>query len=151
MLNTDDILNLIAATAALAREDGDHMTGRVLELVAVGSYTEPALPLALRYARAAAEASTAPRVQRALRTIIRMAESVPLGRCTLRLLDAGANRINAIMVVRKLTELGVGEARKLVESAPVDVKDFEQWANAYAAQRALEGAGCRTKVIQREA
>ena len=37
--------------------------------------------------------------------------------------DAGANKINVIKAVREVTTLGLKEAKDLVESAPVNVKE----------------------------
>ena len=57
------------------------------------------------------------------------------------LADSGANRIQAIRVVRELTGLGLREARDLVNGAPSVVKeavDAEQAAEVIAA---LEGVG----------
>jgi len=57
------------------------------------------------------------------------------------LTDSGANRIQAIRVVRELTGLGLREARDLVNGAPSVVKeavDAEQAAEVIAA---LEGVG----------
>lgn len=147
MLNTDEILNLIAATAALAARDGDKMTWRVLAAVAKGSRTEPVLPLALRYVRTAEAAALSPRVRSALRTVLDLAEGFPVASFAVRLLDAGPNKISAVLAVRKLTGLDLGEAKRLVESAPADVKAFDQRANAEVVLRALADKGYRAEIV----
>lgn len=55
--------------------------------------------------------------------------------------DAGANKINVIKAVREITSLGLKEAKDLVESAPVAVKEAIGKADAEAAQKKLQEAG----------
>lgn len=57
--------------------------------------------------------------------------------------DAGANKIGAIKAVRVLKpELGLGEAKAFVESAPKTVLEGANKETANAAKKTLEEAGC---------
>lgn len=57
--------------------------------------------------------------------------------------DAGSNKIAAIKAVRTLKpELGLGEAKKFVESAPQTVLEGADKAASQAAKKTLEEAGC---------
>lgn len=57
--------------------------------------------------------------------------------------DAGSNKLGAIKAVRVLKpELGLGEAKTFVESAPKAVLEGAKKADAEAAKKALEEAGC---------
>jgi len=59
------------------------------------------------------------------------------------LTDAGANKINVIKVVREVTNLGLAEAKKLVESAPCKVKEGMPKADAEALVKKLTEAGAK--------
>lgn len=61
--------------------------------------------------------------------------------------DAGAKKINVIKVVRALTNLGLKEAKDLVESAPAPVLQAvsKQAAADAKAQLEAEGAGVEVK------
>lgn len=57
--------------------------------------------------------------------------------------DAGANKIGAIKAVRTLKpELGLGEAKAFVESAPKPVLEGAKKEDAEKAKKTLEEAGC---------
>lgn len=57
--------------------------------------------------------------------------------------DAGSNKIAAIKAVRTLKpELGLGDAKTFVESAPKVVLEGAKKEDAEAAKKALEEAGC---------
>lgn len=57
--------------------------------------------------------------------------------------DGGANKIGAIKAVRTLKqELGLGEAKTFVESTPKTVLEGVGKAEAEAAKKTLEEAGC---------
>jgi large subunit ribosomal protein L7/L12 len=60
---------------------------------------------------------------------------------TVVLKDAGANKINVIKAVREVTTLGLKEAKDLVESAPVNVKEGIAKAEAEAVKTKLTDAG----------
>ena len=62
------------------------------------------------------------------------------------LTDFGANKINVIKAVRGLTTLGLKEAKDLVESAPVAVKEATGKDDAEAARGALEEAGATVEL-----
>ena len=55
--------------------------------------------------------------------------------------DHGANKINVIKAVREVTSLGLKEAKDLVESAPVPVKEAIGKADAEVTQKKLQEAG----------
>jgi len=57
--------------------------------------------------------------------------------------DAGSNKIAAIKAVRVLKpELGLGDAKTFVESAPKTVLEGAKKEDAEAAKKTLEEAGC---------
>ena len=57
--------------------------------------------------------------------------------------EAGSNKIAAIKAVRVLKpELGLGDAKTFVESAPKPVLEAAKKEDAEAAKKALEEAGC---------
>lgn len=58
----------------------------------------------------------------------------------------GANKVNVIKVVRELTGLGLKEAKALVESAPVNVKEAVPKAEAEDVKKKLEEAGASAEV-----
>lgn len=63
------------------------------------------------------------------------------------LLDSGANKIEAIKALRKVKkELGLTDAKKIVESAPVVVADAASKEEANALKEALEAAGAKVKL-----
>ena len=65
---------------------------------------------------------------------------------TVVLVDAGANKINAIKEVRAITGLGLKEAKDLVESAPAHVKDGVSKADAESFKKQLEEAGAKVEI-----
>ena len=62
------------------------------------------------------------------------------------LLEAGANKVSVIKVVRELTGLGLKEAKDLVDGAPKPVKEAIAKADAEAAKKKLEEAGAKVEV-----
>ena len=60
--------------------------------------------------------------------------------------EAGANKINVIKVVRTLTNLGLKEAKDLVEGAPKNVKEGVSKEDAEKAKKELEAAGATVEV-----
>jgi large subunit ribosomal protein L7/L12 len=62
------------------------------------------------------------------------------------LLEAGANKVSVIKVVRELTGLGLKEAKDLVDGAPKAVKEAVAKADAEAAKKKLEEAGAKVEV-----
>ena len=57
------------------------------------------------------------------------------------LTDAGAQKIGIIKVVRELTQLGLGEAKALVDKAPTVIKKGATKAEADDMKKKLEAAG----------
>jgi large subunit ribosomal protein L7/L12 len=62
------------------------------------------------------------------------------------LTDFGANKINVIKAVRELTNLGLKEAKDLVESAPKPIKEGVTKDDAEAAAAKLREAGATVEV-----
>ena len=60
--------------------------------------------------------------------------------------DFGANKINVIKAVREVTTLGLKEAKDLVESAPVNVREGVAKAEAEAIKTKLVDAGATAEV-----
>jgi large subunit ribosomal protein L7/L12 len=60
--------------------------------------------------------------------------------------DGGPNKIEVIKVVRKITGLGLKEAKALVEEAPKDVKTGVSKEDAAALKKELEAAGAVVEV-----
>ena len=65
---------------------------------------------------------------------------------TVTLSDFGANKISVIKVVRELTNLGLREAKDLVESAPVAVRESVSKEEADESKAKLEDAGASVAV-----
>ena len=62
------------------------------------------------------------------------------------LTEFGGNKIGVIKVVRKLTSLGLKEAKELVESAPKAIKEGVTKDEAEEAKKAFEEAGATVEV-----
>ncbi len=62
------------------------------------------------------------------------------------LTDAGADKIKVIKVVRELTNLGLKEAKDLVEGAPKVVKSGISKDEAMAGKKKLEEVGAKAEV-----
>lgn len=62
------------------------------------------------------------------------------------ILDPGANKINVIKVVRELTNLGLREAKELVEKAGGVIKEAVSKADAEGFKKKLEDAGAKIEV-----
>jgi large subunit ribosomal protein L7/L12 len=65
---------------------------------------------------------------------------------TVVLTDAGANKVNAIKVVREITGLGLKEAKDLVDGAPKPVKEGVNKADAEAIAKKLTDAGAKAEI-----
>ncbi len=65
---------------------------------------------------------------------------------TVTLKDIGANKINVIKAVREVTTLGLKEAKDLVESAPVAVKEDVGKEDAENVKKKLEEAGATVEL-----
>jgi len=57
--------------------------------------------------------------------------------------EAGANKIGVIKAVRELTEMGLKEAKDLVDAAPKVLKEGVKKAEAEAMKKKLEEAGAK--------
>ena len=62
------------------------------------------------------------------------------------LLEAGANKINVIKVVREVTSLGLKEAKDLVESAPKAIKEAVPKDEAEAIKKKFEDVGAKVTI-----
>ena len=65
---------------------------------------------------------------------------------TVTITDVGANKINVIKAVRELTNLGLREAKELVESAPVAVREGISKDEADDTKKKLEESGATITV-----
>ena len=65
---------------------------------------------------------------------------------TVMLLEAGANKVSVIKVVRELTGLGLKEAKDLVDGSPKPVKEAIPKADAEAAVKKLVDAGAKAEM-----
>ena len=61
--------------------------------------------------------------------------------------EAGPNKINVIKAVREVTTLGLKEAKDLVESAPVNVKEGVAKAEAEGVVAKLKEAGATADLV----
>ena len=57
--------------------------------------------------------------------------------------DSGANKINVIKAVRTLSDMGLKEAKDLVDAAPKVLKEGVKKADAEAMKKKLEEAGAK--------
>lgn len=62
---------------------------------------------------------------------------------TVELTEAGANKINVIKALRELTQIGLKDAKDLVDAAPKVVKEAVPKADAEAWKKRLEEAGAK--------
>ncbi len=62
------------------------------------------------------------------------------------LVDAGAQKIGVIKVVREITGLGLKEAKELVDTAPKPVKEGASKDDAEAMKAKLEEAGAKVEL-----
>ena len=65
---------------------------------------------------------------------------------TVTLLEAGAKKIEVIKAVRELTQLGLKEAKDLVDGAPKTVKEGVSKADSETFKKKLEDAGAKVEV-----
>jgi large subunit ribosomal protein L7/L12 len=65
---------------------------------------------------------------------------------TVVLKEAGAKKIEVIKVVRELTQLGLKEAKDLVDGAPKSVKEGVAKADAETMKKKLEDAGAKVEI-----
>ena len=65
---------------------------------------------------------------------------------TVELVEAGANKIAVIKVVKEITGLGLGEAKALVEAAPKAIKENVPAEEAKELEAKLKEAGATVKL-----
>jgi large subunit ribosomal protein L7/L12 len=65
---------------------------------------------------------------------------------TVILKEAGAKKIEVIKVVRELTQLGLKEAKDLVDGAPKPVKEGVSKADSESMKKKLEDAGAKVEI-----
>jgi large subunit ribosomal protein L7/L12 len=109
----------------------------VLDLAALTKELEDkwgvkAAPVAVAAAPGAAAAGAAPAAEQTEFTIV--------------LTEAGANKIGVIKAVREVTNLGLKEAKDLVDGAPKTVKEGVNKADAESIKKKLTEAGAKVEV-----
>ncbi len=62
---------------------------------------------------------------------------------TVEIVESGANKIGVIKVLREITQMGLKDAKDLVDSAPKVVKEGVAKADAEAWKKKLEEAGAK--------
>lgn len=65
---------------------------------------------------------------------------------TVKLTDAGAQKVAVIKAVKEITGLGLGEAKALVDDAPSAIKENVAKDEAEAAKKSLEEAGATVEL-----
>ena len=65
---------------------------------------------------------------------------------TVTLKEVGAKKIEVIKVIRELTQLGLKEAKDLVDGAPKTVKEGVSKADAETMNKKLEEAGAKVEI-----
>lgn len=66
---------------------------------------------------------------------------------TIKLADAGAQKVAVIKAVKEITGLGLGESKAIVDSAPATVKEKANKEEAEAAKKMLEEAGATVELV----
>ena len=66
---------------------------------------------------------------------------------TVKLADAGAQKVAVIKAVKEITGLGLGEAKAIVDGAPANVKENVPKDEAEAAKKQLEEAGATVELV----
>lgn len=66
---------------------------------------------------------------------------------TVKLADAGAQKVAVIKAVKDITGLGLGEAKAIVDGAPANVKENVPKDEAEAAKKQLEEAGATVELV----
>ena len=66
---------------------------------------------------------------------------------TVKLADAGAQKVAVIKAVKEVTGLGLGEAKAIVDGAPANVKENVSKDEAEEAKKALEEAGATVELV----
>jgi len=66
---------------------------------------------------------------------------------TIKLADAGAQKVAVIKAVKEITGLGLGESKAIVDSAPSTVKEKATKDEAATAKKLLEEAGATVELV----
>lgn len=66
---------------------------------------------------------------------------------TVKLADAGAQKVAVIKAVKEITGLGLGEAKAIVDGAPANVKEKVNKDEAESAKKLLEEAGASVELV----
>lgn len=66
---------------------------------------------------------------------------------TVKLADAGAQKVAVIKAVKEITGLGLGEAKAIVDGAPANVKENVSKDEAENAKKLLEEAGASVELV----
>ncbi len=66
---------------------------------------------------------------------------------TVKLADAGAQKVAVIKAVKEITGLGLGEAKAIVDDAPSTVKEKANKEDAENAKKLLEEAGATVELV----
>ena len=66
---------------------------------------------------------------------------------TVKLADAGAQKVAVIKAVKEITGLGLGEAKAIVDGAPANVKEQVSKDEAESAKKLLEEAGASVELV----
>lgn len=61
--------------------------------------------------------------------------------------DAGAQKVAVIKAVKELTQLGLGEAKALVDGVPKVILEKAKTADAESAKKKLEDAGASVELV----
>lgn len=61
--------------------------------------------------------------------------------------DAGSQKVAVIKAVKDLTQLGLGEAKALVDGVPKTILERAKKDDAEAAKKTLEGAGATVELV----
>ena len=68
---------------------------------------------------------------------------------TVTLTEVGGNKINVIKVVREITQLGLKEAKDLVEGAPKPIKEGVNKDEAASIKKKFEEVGAKVEIKER--
>ena len=128
MAKVDEVFDLIKDMSVIELRD---LNKKIEEEFGVTA----AAPMAMAMAPAGAPAAGAPAEAAEEKTEF-----------TVTLKDIGANKINVIKAVREVTTLGLKEAKDLVESAPVAVKEDINKEDADNVKKKLEEAGATVEL-----
>ena len=66
---------------------------------------------------------------------------------TIKLAEAGNQKVAVIKAVKEITGLGLGESKAIVDSAPATVKEKVNKEEAEAAKKMLEEAGATVELV----